>query len=103
MATYFQQPITLDDLKSEPQEQITFDWWKDFKGGFETENLPTMLYQHMSDNSDFVPEDNYVPAQDPQLKGYEDHMHLFYFSKSTAETAALILSLIHISEPTRPY
>ena len=90
MATYFQQPITLNDLKSEPQEQITFDWWKDFKGGFETENLPTMLYQHMSDNSDFVPEDNYVPAQDPQLKGYEDHMHLFYFSKSTAETAALI-------------
>jgi len=58
MATYFQQPITLNDLKSEPQEQITFDWWKDFKGGFETENLPTMLYQHMSDNSDFVPEDN---------------------------------------------
>ena len=71
-------------------ESIKFDWYKDFKGGFETENLPAMLYQHMSDNSDFSPEENYIPAQDSQLQGYEDHMHLFYFSKSQSETSALI-------------
>jgi hypothetical protein len=72
------------------QDRIEFDWKKDFAGGFETENLPTMIYQHMSDNSDFTEEENYSASQDPQLKGYEDFMHLFYFSKSQAETSALI-------------
>ena len=90
MITMYPQPVTLDDLKAKETEQITFDWWKDFKGGFEAENLPTMLYQHMLDNSDFVAEENYNPSQDPQLEGYESHMHLFYFSKSRAETAALV-------------
>ena len=81
MAVFFPNPITTDYLKSQKTETVKFNWWKDFKGGFETENLPTMIYQHMIDNSDFVPEDNYIPSQDPQLQGYENHMHLFYFSQ----------------------
>jgi len=90
MAVFFPNPITTDYLKSQKTETVKFNWWKDFKGGFETENLPTMIYQHMIDNSDFVPEDNYIPSQDPQLQGYENHMHLFYFSQSRAETSAII-------------
>ncbi len=88
MSVFFPRPWTNEGSKQ--IEPVKFDWWKDFKGGFNTENLPAMVYQHMIDNSDFVPEDNYIPSQDPQLKGYEDFMHLFYFSKSSQETSSII-------------
>ena len=88
MTVFFPRPWTNEGSKQ--TEPVKFDWWKDFKGGFETENLPAIVYQHMSDNSDFVPEENYNPSQDPQLRGYEDFMHLFYFSKSSHETSSII-------------
>ena len=89
MTVFFPRPINNKGI-DKTNEPIKFDWYKDFKGGFASENLPSMIYQHMSDNSDFIPEDNYVSGNDPQLKGYEDFAHLFYLSKSSRETAALI-------------
>jgi|TARA_R110000851_G_scaffold227659_2_gene380474 hypothetical protein len=89
MTVFFPRPINNKGI-DKTKEPVKFDWYKDFKGGFASENLPSMIYQHMSDNSDFIPEDNYVSGNDPQLKGYEDFAHLFYLSKSSRETAALI-------------
>tara|TARA_R110002153_G_scaffold182269_1_gene335592 strand:+ start:444 stop:3671 length:3228 start_codon:yes stop_codon:yes gene_type:complete len=89
MTVFFPRPINNKGI-DKTNEPVKFDWYKDFKGGFASENLPAMLYQHMSDNSDFIPEDNYVSGNDPQLKGYEDFAHLFYLSKSSRETSALI-------------
>ena len=92
MAVFFPQPITPSDLEVEQKEPIQFsltDAWD----GFKDENLTAMAVQKMLDNSDFPEEENYNPSQDPQLKGYDDFMHHFYFSQSSAETSALIKKL----------
>ena len=75
-----------------PAEPVKFsltDAWD----GFKQENLTAIAVQKMLDNSDFPEEENYNPSQDPQLKGYDDFMHHFYFSQSAAETSATIEKL----------
>ena len=52
------------------------------------ENITPLL-----DNSDFPEEENYNPSQDPQLKGYDEFMHHFYFSQSSAETSSIVKKL----------
>jgi hypothetical protein len=92
MAVFFPQPITPSDLEVEKKEPVQFsltDAWD----GFKDENLTAMAVQKMLDNSDFPEEENYNPSQDPQLKNYQDFMHHFYFSKSSAETNSLIKKL----------
>ena len=92
MAVFFPQPITPSDLEVEKKEPVQFsltDAWD----GFKDENLTAMAVQKMLDNSDFPEEENYNPSQDPQLKNYQDFMHHFYFSKSSAETSSLIKKL----------
>ena len=92
MAVFFPQPITPSDLEVEKKEPVQFsltDAWD----GFKEENLTAMAVQKMLDNSDFPEEENYNPSQDPQLKNYQDFMHHFYFSKSSAETSSLIKKL----------
>ena len=92
MGVFYPQPISLNDIerkKAENNKVVDYsvtDWWD----GFKEENLPMLLYQKMNDDSDFPAEENYNPSQDPQLRGYEDFMHHFYFSKSQAETTALV-------------
>ena len=92
MGVFYPQPISLNDIerkKAENNKIVDYsvtDWWD----GFKEENLPMLLYQKMNDDSDFPAEENYNPSSDPQLKGYEDFMHHFYFSKSQAETTALV-------------
>ena len=92
MGVFYPQPISLNDIerkKAENNKVVDYsvtDWWD----GFKEENLPMLLYQKMNDDSDFPAEENYNPSSDPQLKGYEDFMHHFYFSKSQAETTALV-------------
>ena len=95
MATYFPAPISLADIERQKKINNTSvpysvtDWWD----GFKEENLPMQLYQYMTDNSNHPPEENYNPSQDPQLQGYDEFMHHFYFSKSQAETRDLIEKL----------
>jgi len=92
MAVFFPQPITPSDLEVKKKEPVQFsltDAWD----GFKDENLTAMAVQKMLDNSDFPEEENYNPSQDPQLKNYQDFMHHFYFSKSSAETNSLIKKL----------
>ena len=92
MGVFYPQPISLKDIeekKAQNNKVVDYsvtDWWD----GFKEENLPMLLYQKMNDDSDFPAEENYNPSQDPQLQGYEDFMHHFYFSKSQAETTALV-------------
>ena len=92
MGVFYPQPISLNDIerkKAENNKVVDYsvtDWWD----GFKEENLPMLLYQKMNDDSDFPAEENYNPSSDPQLRGYEDFMHHFYFSKSQAETTALV-------------
>ncbi|BAQ87674.1 putative internal virion protein [uncultured Mediterranean phage uvMED] len=92
MGVFYPEPISLNDIerkKAENNKVVDYsvtDWWD----GFKEENLPMLLYQKMNDDSDFPAEENYNPSSDPQLRGYEDFMHHFYFSKSQAETTALI-------------
>jgi hypothetical protein len=92
MAVFFPQPITPSDLIQKEQKPIQYNF-TDAWDGFKQENLTAMAVQKMMDNSDFPEEENYNPSNDPQLKGYKDFMHHFYFSKSSAETNALINKL----------
>ncbi|MGB1713613.1 MAG: hypothetical protein ACPHEO_04330, partial [Flavobacteriaceae bacterium] len=91
MAVFFPKPITIEDKpsKEEPVKFSITDAWD----GFKEENLPYLAYQKLNDNSDFPPEENYNPSSDPQLKGYEDFMHHFYFSQSVAESSAIMKKL----------
>ena len=92
MAVFFPKPITPSDLIQKEEKPIQYNF-TDAWDGFKQENLTAMTIQKMMDNSDFPEEENYNPSNDPQLKGYKDFMHHFYFSKSSAETSALINKL----------
>ena len=89
---FFPQPILEKDLKKKDTEPLKYSI-KDAWDGFKQENLLAIGAQHLLDNSDFQPDNNYNPSQDPQLKGYKDFMHHFYFSKSAAETQAILNKL----------
>ena len=75
--------------KEEPLKYSLTDAWD----GFKDENLLAITAEKILDNSDFPEENNYNPSNDPQLRGYKDYMHHFYFSKSSAETSAIIKKL----------
>ena len=95
MGVFYPQGISLADVekkKAQNNKVVDYsvsDWWD----GFKEENLPTMLIQKMMNDSDFPPDETYNPSEDPQLKGYEDLMHQFYFRQSAAETTATINKL----------
>jgi len=93
MATFFPQPITVSDVKEKEKKIIEYNPLTDAWDGFKDESLTAMAAQKLFDNSDFPIEENYNPSQDPQLKGYDDFMHHFYFSQSTAETSAILKKL----------
>ena len=92
MAVFFPQPITSLDISEKKEEPLKYsltDAWD----GFKDENLLAITAEKILDNSDFPEENNYNPSNDPQLRGYKDYMHHFYFSKSSAETSAIIKKL----------
>ena len=89
---FFPQPILEEDLKKKDTEPLKYSI-KDAWDGFKQENLLAIGAQHLLDNSDLQPDNNYNPSQDPQLKGYKDFMHHFYFSKSAEETSAILKKL----------
>ena len=93
MADFFPQPITVSDVEAKEKEPVEYNGLTDWWDGFKDENLSAMATQKLLENSDFPVEENYNPSQDPQLKGYDDFMHHFYFSQSSAETSALIKKL----------
>ena len=88
----FPKPIITEDLKTKHEDPKLYKW-SDAWDGFKDENLTAIGVQKLLDNSDFPPDNNYNPADDPQLKGFDDHMHHFYFSQSAAETEAIIKKL----------
>ena len=92
MAVFFPQPITSLDISKKKEEPLKYsltDAWD----GFKDENLSAIVTQKLLENSNFPKEENYNPPQDPQLKGYKDFMHHFYFSQSSGETSAIIKKL----------
>lgn len=92
MAVFFPQPITVSDVEEKEKKPLEYsltDAWD----GFKEENLLAITAEKLLENSDFPPDNNYNPSQDPQLKGYDDYMHNFYFSQSSAETSAIIKKL----------
>ncbi len=89
---YLQNEFTLTDIEQMQKENNTPRTWspKDWWGGFKEENLPVMAFEAMKDNEDFPSQDGYNYAEDKQLKGYEDFFDHFYFSRSEAESRAIL-------------
>ena len=46
MTVFFPRPINKKGI-DKTKEPVKFDWCKDVKGGFASENLPSMIYQHI--------------------------------------------------------
>jgi hypothetical protein len=87
-----QYPITPDQerkIAEEKQKPIEFNI-SDFGTGFMDENLPAIAVEYMMNNQDFPPDENYNPKEDPQIAPYQDFYDHFLFSKSVAETSAII-------------
>ena len=85
---------TIIPPKKEAKSYSITGWWD----GFKEENLSVIATRHLLNSSDFVPEENYNPASDPQLNGYESLMHHFYFSQSQAESSAILNKLKKYNE-----
>jgi hypothetical protein len=85
---------TIIPPKKEAKSYSITGWWD----GFKEENLSVIATRHLLNSSDFVPEENYNPASDPQLNGYESLMHHFYFSQSEAESSAILNKLKKYNE-----
>ena len=87
-----QYPITPQEeqkIFEEKQKPVEYNF-SDFGTGFADENLPAIAINYMLENQDFPPDENYNPKEDPQIKPYEDFYDHFVFSKSVAETSAII-------------
>ena len=87
-----QYPITpQEELKiaQEQQKPIKFSI-SDFGVGFGDENLPAIGIDYLMNNQDFPADENYNPKEDPQIQPYEDFYDHFMFSKSVAQTSAII-------------
>ena len=87
-----QYPITPDQerkIAEEKQKPVKFNI-SDFGTGFMDENLPAIAVEYMMNNQDFPPDENYNPKEDPQIAPYQDFYDHFLFSKSVAETSAII-------------
>ena len=87
-----QYPITPDQeqqIFEQEQKPVKFSL-SDFGTGFLDENLPAIAIQYLTDNQDFPPDENYNPKEDPQIEPYKDFYDHFIFSKSVAQTSAII-------------
>ena len=87
------RPSDAKSLAEQRENPIQFDVIKDFADGFASENLPTMAIDYLLNKQDFPEDKTYNPKNDPQLKNYGDFYDLFMFSKSAAETTAIINKL----------
>jgi len=65
----------------------------DFGTGFADENLPYMAIEYLTNNQDFPADENYNPKEDPQIQPYNNFYDHFMFSKSAAQTTAIINKL----------
>ena len=86
-------PADAESLRKERANPIQYSPIKDFQQGFASENLPAMAIDYYFNHQDFVPDENYNPAEDPRLANYQDFYDVFMFSQSAAETTALITKL----------
>ena len=96
MGMYFPEGISIADIerrKKQNKEPIVYNQISDYWTGFKEENLTHMTTKRLNDNSSFPIDENYIPSNDPQLTGYKDFMHHFYFSKSAEETSAILKKL----------
>ena len=85
-------PITPQDITKQREEALKPVEYKvsDFLSGFKEENLPYIAYDYMVNNQDFKPQDGYNPKEDEQAQSYMDFYDQFMFSKSPAETTAIL-------------
>jgi hypothetical protein len=87
-----QYPITPDQerkIAEKEQKPVQFNI-SDFGTGFMDENLPAIGIEYLMNNQDFPADENYNPKEDPQIQPYEDFYDHFMFSKSVAQTSAII-------------
>ena len=90
-----QYPITPDQerkIAEKEQKPVQFNI-SDFGTGFMDENLPAIGIEYLMNNQDFPADENYNPKEDPQIQPYEDFYDHFMFSKSVAQTSAIINKL----------
>ena len=87
--------LTEDQRKKQIEDRHKIKTWKpsDFIEGFKQENLFAITSDYIFNNQTFPIDDNYNPWNDPQLKGFEDHMDQFIFSRSANETTATLNKL----------
>jgi len=98
MTAYAFTPSDAAALAKEKDTPLEFNPITDFTSGFAEENLPTIAFNYMVNNQDFPEEEGYNPKEDPQLNAYQDFYDHFMFSKSQAETSAIIDKLKKQSE-----
>lgn len=87
-----QYPITPDQerkIAEKEQKPVQFNI-SDFGTGFMDENLPAIGIEYLMNNQDFPADENYNPKEDPQIQPYADFYDHFMFSKSVAQTSAII-------------
>ena len=89
MTAYPYTPKQAEQRIEEETKDINFRV-SDFATGFREENLPAIAIDYLLNKQDFPEDENYNPATDPQLLPYKDFYDQFIFSKSAAETTALI-------------
>ena len=89
------QAPTEELRKQQIEERHKIKTWQpsDYIEGFKQENLFAITADHIFNNQSFPIDDNYNAWNDPQLKGFEDHMDQFIFSRSAGETTATLQKL----------
>ena len=89
------QAPTEELRKKQIEERQKIKTWQpsDFIEGFKQENLFAIGADYIFNNQTFPIDDNYNAYNDPQLKGYEDYMDQFIFSRSANETTAILNKL----------
>ena len=89
------QAPTEEQRKKQIEDRHKIKTWKpsDFIEGFKEENLFAIASDYIFNNQTFPIDDNYNAYNDPQLKGFEDHMDNFIFSRSANETTAILHKL----------
>jgi hypothetical protein len=87
------RPSDAESLKEQRNTPIEYSPYADFQQGFASENLTSMTVDYLVNHQDFVPDENYNPKNDPQLRNYQDFYDQFMFSKSAAESTAIIQKL----------
>ena len=98
MTAYAFTPSDAAALAKEKDKPIEFNPITDFTSGFAEENLPTIAFNYMVNNQDFPEQEGYNPKEDPQLNNYQDYYDQFMFSKSAAETTAILDKLKNQAE-----